>query len=153
MRRGTTRPTPSARVRPLHLPTPGLTARDPAPPAAPRRSRRRRAPGPPQQLAIGLLCVIGAAVILRGLMLLATSLNTLLLVSQAVANLIRGLSLLATGLVQVVALLAVAALALLALLLLVGGLTRLMRALVALVNGGDGQAHGGRSATKAVPRR
>jgi hypothetical protein len=154
MRRGTSRPTPTARVRPLHLPTPGLTPREPTSAAAPRRSRRRRPPGPLQQLAIGLLCVLAAAVILRGLMALATRLNTLLLVSQAVANLIRGLSLLATGLLQVVALLAVAALALLALLLLVGGLTRLLRVLVALVNGGDGQAHGGRSAaTKPAPRR
>ncbi len=129
MRRGTTRPTPSDRVRPLHLPTPGLIPREPKQPPSPR-SRRRRASGPLQQLLIGLLCVVGAAVLLRGLMALATRLNTLLLVSQAVANLIRGLSLLATGLLQVVALLAVAAFALLALLLLVGGLTRLLRVLI-----------------------
>jgi hypothetical protein len=76
---------------------------------------------------MGLLCVAGAALILGALMTLAERLNTLLLVSQAVANVIRGLWLLATGLAQLLALLAVAVLALLALLLLVGGLTRLVR--------------------------
>jgi hypothetical protein len=67
---------------------------------------------------------------------LAERFNTLLLVSQAVANLIRGLSLLGAGLLQMVALLAVAALALLALLLLVGGLTRLLRLMAAVFGGG-----------------
>jgi hypothetical protein len=88
---------------------------------------------------MGIVCVVAAAVILKGLMELATRLNTLLLVSQAVANLIRGLSLLGTGLLQVVALFAVAALALLALLLLVGGLTRLLRVLGTILSGGSGQ--------------
>lgn len=76
---------------------------------------------------MGLLCVAGATLILGGLLTLSERLNTLLLVSQAVANVIRGLWLLATGLLQLLALLAVAVLALLALLLLVGGLTRLIR--------------------------
>ncbi|MFM7235287.1 MAG: hypothetical protein ACKOYK_00715 [Cyanobium sp.] len=78
---------------------------------------------------MGVLCVVGGTLILVGLMALAERFNTLLLVSQAVANLIRGLSLLATGLLQLLALLTVAALALFALLLLVGGLTRLVRAI------------------------
>lgn len=82
-----------------------------------------------KQLGMGVLCVAGGTAILAVLMALAEKFNTLLLVSQAVANLIRGLSLLATGLLQLVALLTVAALALLALLLLVGGLTRLVRAI------------------------
>lgn len=66
---------------------------------------------------------------MAALMALADQFNTLLLVSQAVANLIRGLSLLATGLLQMLALLTVATLTLLALLLLVGGLTRMVRAI------------------------
>jgi hypothetical protein len=86
-------------------------------------------------------------------MILATRLNTLLLVSQAVANLIRGLSLLATGLLQVVALLAVAAFALLALLLLVGGLARLSRVLMILLGTGGAPRPLARSAGKeAAPR-
>lgn len=78
---------------------------------------------------MGLVCVAGGTLILWMLTALAERLNTLLLVSQAVANLIRGLSLLATGLLQILALLTVAALSLLALLLLVGGLARLVRAI------------------------
>lgn len=148
MRRGTMRQSPSSRVRPLHLPTPGL----PAPPDHPSpraRPKRRRPSSPLQQLATGLVCVVGAGLILRGLMSLANRFNTVLLVSQAVANLIRGLSLLAIGLLQVLALLAVVALALLALLLLVGGLTRLLR----LLTGGLMGSRGSRPAVaKAVPR-
>ena len=68
---------------------------------------------------MGLMCVVGGSLILAMLTALAERFNTLLLVSQAVANLIRGLSLLATGLLQILALLTVAALALFALLLLV----------------------------------
>lgn len=86
---------------------------------------------------MAVLCVGGAGLILSALMGLADRFNTLLLVSQAVANLIRGLFLLGSGLLQLLALLAVAALALLALLLLVGGLTRLLR-LIAGVLGGSG---------------
>jgi hypothetical protein len=78
---------------------------------------------------MGVLCIAGGSSILAALMALADQFNTLLLVSQAVANLIRGLSLLATGLLQMLALLTVAALTLLALLLLVGGLTRMVRAI------------------------
>jgi hypothetical protein len=81
-----------------------------------------------KHLAMGALCVAGGTLILTVLTALADRFNTLLLVSQAVANLIRGLSLLATGLLQLLALLTVAALALFALLLLVGGITRMVRA-------------------------
>jgi hypothetical protein len=101
------------------------------------RPKRRRHPSRLQQLAMAVLCVGGAGLILSALMGLADRFNTLLLVSQAVANLIRGLFLLGSGLLQLLALLAVAALALLALLLLVGGLTRLLR-LIAGVLGGSG---------------
>jgi hypothetical protein len=81
------------------------------------------------------------------LMGLAERLNTVLLVSQAVANLIRGLSLLATGLLQLLALLLVAVMALLAMLLLLGGLTRLLRLLA------GGRPHGqGKPSAKALSR-
>lgn len=130
------RPTPPARVRPLHLPTPGLPPREPRSTRA--RPKRRRPSSPLHQLAIAVVCVAGAGLILKGLMGLAERFNTLLLVSQAVANLIRGLSLLGTGLLQVFALLAVAALALLALLLLVGGFTRLLRLMSGGMAGGGG---------------
>ena len=134
MRRGTMRPTPSSRVRPLHLPTPGIPRRDQR---STRSHQKRRGPTSPlQQLAIAMVCMAGAGLILKGLLSLAERFNTLLLVSQAVANLIRGLSLLATGLLQMVALLAVAALALLALLLLVGAITRLLRLMAGVFGGG-----------------
>lgn len=93
---------------------------------------------------MGVLCVAGGSAILTTLMALAERFNTLLLVSQAVANLIRGLSLLATGLLQVLALLTVAALALLALLLLVGGLTRLVRAITGSIAAKRPRPHGGK---------
>jgi hypothetical protein len=127
---------PPARVRPLHLPTPSLAA----PPSHSKRrkgGRRRRKPARLKQLAMGVVCVVGGALILSALMALAERFNTVLLVSQAVANLIRGLSLLATGLLQLLALLTVAALALLALLLLVGGITRMVRAIGGALTAGS----------------
>jgi hypothetical protein len=121
-------PSPPSRVRPLHLPRPGVSEDRPhSPPRSGRR--RRRQPSKLKHLGIGVLCVAGGAAILAALMALAERFNTLLLVSQAVANLIKGLSLLATGLLQLVGLLTVAVLALLALLLLVGGFTRMARAI------------------------
>lgn len=128
MPRGSMNPTPPSRVRPLHLPTPGVPQRGLSPMS---RTRKRRRPHPSRlkHLGIGAICVAGGALILLSLTALAERFNTLLLVSQAVSNLIRGLSLLATGLLQIFAMLTVAALALLALLLLVGGLTRLVRAM------------------------
>lgn len=100
---------------------------------------------------MGVLCVAGGSLILAALMALADQFNTLLLVSQAVANLIRGLSLLATGLLQLFALLTVAALALLALLLLVGGLTRMVRAIAGILATG-GLGSGGQPQPKSAPR-
>ncbi|MEB3318064.1 MAG: hypothetical protein VKO39_07990 [Cyanobacteriota bacterium] len=144
------RPTSPHRVRPLHLPNPGLPPREPRSPRS--RPKRRRPASPLQQLAIAALCVTGAGLILKGLMSLAERFNTLLLVSQAVANLIRGLSLLATGLLQVLALLAVAALALLALLLLVGGLTRLLRLLTGGLGAGAGGSRPAAKAPSGLPR-
>ena len=145
MRRGTMRPTPPSRVRPLHLPTPGLLQRESPRPRT--RPKRRRPPSRLKQLAIGVGCIASSALLLMALMGLAERLNTVLLVSQAVANLIRGLSLLATGLLQLLALLLVAAMALLALLLLLGGLTRLLR----LVTGGHPQGQG-KPTAKALSR-
>ena len=127
MTRGSMSPFPPPRIRPLHLPTPGVPQPGGQPTARPRR-KRRRAPSRWKHLGVGLACVAGGTLILAMLTTLAERFNTLLLVSQAVANLIRGLSLLATGLLQILALLTVAALALFALLLLVGGLARLVRA-------------------------
>ncbi|MEB3335696.1 MAG: hypothetical protein VKP70_12010 [Cyanobacteriota bacterium] len=144
------RPTPPSQVRPLHLPTPGSFQRQAPRPGG--RPKRRRPPSRLKQLAIGMVCVVGSALILMALMGLAERLNTLLLVSQAVANLIRGLSLLAIGLLQLLALLLVAAMALLALLLLLGGLTRLLR-LLAGGWAGAGRAHGqGKPSAKALSR-
>jgi hypothetical protein len=105
-----------------------------------------------RQCAIGVLCVAAAGVLLKGLMELVTRLDTLLLVSQAVANLIHGLSLLATGLLQMLGLLAVAALALLALLLLMGGLTRLLRLAGRILAGSGGPGTGGPSAARSLSK-
>ena len=58
-------------------------------------------------------------------------LDSLLLVSTAIAHLIGGLSQLLLGLLQLLAVLLLVALALLALVLLLGGVVRLVRALVA----------------------
>lgn len=147
---------PPSRVRPLHLPTPGGSPRDTAVQRESRaRPKRRRPFAPLRQLGIGLLCVAGAGVLLKGLMELVTRLDTLLLVSQAVANLIHGLALLATGLLQVLALAAVAALALLSLLLLMGGLTRLLRlagVILAGSGGGSADAPAARSPGKGAER-
>ena len=128
MPRGSMSPSPPSRVRPLHLPTPGVPQQSP-PSHRRSRSKRRKRPSKLKHLGMGVLCVAGGSLILAALMALSEKFNTLLLVSQAVANVIRGLSLLATGLLQLLSLLTVAALALLALLLLVGGLTRMVRAI------------------------
>lgn len=143
MPRGSMSPIPPSRVRPLHLPTPGLQAQGKSP-ARRLRSKRRHHPSRLKHLGMGVLCVGGGTLILVSLTALAERFNTLLLVSQAVANLIRGLSLLATGLLQLLALLTVAVLALFALLLLVGGLTRLVRAISsALASKGASNRSGG----------
>jgi hypothetical protein len=102
------------------------------PKAAPKarrvfRQRRRRARW--QQLGTGLLSLAGGAGLMFGLMLLPERLDTLLLVSNAIANLIGGLSRFGMGLLQLVAVLALAAVALGALVLLLAGVVRLLKAL------------------------
>jgi len=134
---------PPSRVRPLHLPTPGLSQQGQLPSRKPRPKRRKHT-SRLKHLGMGVLCVAGGSLILTVLMALSERFNTLLLVSQAVANLIRGLSLLATGLLQLVALLTVALLALFALLLLVGGLTRLVRAIAGAIAAKGPRPHGGK---------
>jgi hypothetical protein len=102
------------------------------PKAAPKarrvfRQRRRRARW--QQLGTGLLSLAGGAGLMFGLMLLPERLDTLLLVSNAIANLIGGLSRFGMGLLQLLAVLALAAFALGALVLLLAGVVRLLKAL------------------------
>jgi hypothetical protein len=102
------------------------------PKAAPKarrvfRQRRRRARW--QQLGTGLLSLAGGGGLMYGLMLLPERLDTLLLVSNAIANLIGGLSRFGMGLLQLVAVLALAAVALGALVLLLAGVVRLLKAL------------------------
>ena len=102
------------------------------PKAAPKarrvfRQRRRRARW--QQLGTGLLSLAGGAGLMFGLMLLPERLDTLLLVSNAIANWIGGLSRFGMGLLQLVAVLALAAVALGALVLLLAGVVRLLKAL------------------------
>ena len=102
------------------------------PQAAPKsrrvfRQRRRRARW--QQLGMGLLSLAGGAGLMFGLMLLPERLDTLLLVSNAIANLIGGLSRFGMGLLQLLAVLALAAVALGALVLLLAGVVRLLKAL------------------------
>ena len=102
------------------------------PKAAPKarrvfRQRRRRARW--QQLGTGLLSLAGGAGLMFCLMLLPERLDTLLLVSNAIANLIGGLSRFGMGLLQLVAVLALAAVALGALVLLLAGVVRLLKAL------------------------
>jgi hypothetical protein len=148
------RPTPPSRVRPLHLPTPGSPSPEAATlPEGRSRPKRRRPFAPLRQLAIGVLCVTGAGVLLKGLMELVTRLDTLLLVSQAVANLIQGLALLAKGLLQMLGLSVVAALALLSLLLLMGGLTRLLRLLGLILAGSGGPGNAEPSGTRPLSKR
>ena len=102
------------------------------PKAAPKarrvfRQRRRRARW--QQLGTGMLSLAGGAGLMFGLMLLPERLDTLLLVSNAIANLIGGLSRFGMGLLQLLAVLALAAFALGALVLLLAGVVRLLKAL------------------------
>jgi hypothetical protein len=102
------------------------------PKAAPKagrvfRQRRRRARW--QQLGTGLSSLAGGGGLMYGLMLLPERLDTLLLVSNAIANLIGGLSRFGMGLLQLLAVLALAAVALGALVLMLAGVIRLLKAL------------------------
>lgn len=107
----------------LHLPLPPAGE-----PPLPRRRRRRRPPARWRQAGVGLLFAVAGAGILVGLMQIPERLDTLLLVSNAIANVIAGLSRLGVGLLQLAGVLAVVVLALLALVLLAGGCLRLLRA-------------------------
>ena len=75
--------------------------------------------------------------ILAALVRLPESLDALLLVSHALANVIGGLSRLGLGLLQLATVLAVVLLALLALLLLAGSAVRLWRAVVPRAESGE----------------
>ena len=83
------------------------------------------------QACIGLLLVLAGVGILYALMQLPRWLDTVLLVSTAIANLISGLTHLGLGLLQLVGVFGVLALAVLALLLLVGGVMRVFRSFTA----------------------
>jgi len=112
--------------RPLHLPSP--PAAEPLTTGRQVRARRRRA-ARWRQGGGGLLLGLAGAGILVALMRIPERLDTLLLVSNAIANVIAGLSRLGVGVLQLAGVLAVVLLTLLALLLLVGGAVRLLRAL------------------------
>ena len=110
----------------------------PGPPRRPARrpgvitsldSRRRRRPARWRQLGIGLGLGAAGGGLLASLMLIPERFDTLLLVSNAIANVIGGLSRLGVGLLQLTGVLVVALLALLALVLLLGGMVRVARCL------------------------
>ena len=76
------------------------------------------------------MLLAGGVGLLLALMRLPERLDTLLLVSNAIANLIGGLSKLGLGLLQLLGVLVLVAVVLLALAFLIGGLVRLARALL-----------------------
>ncbi len=92
--------------------------------------RTKRPPGRIRQLAEALLLLAGGVGVLLALLRLPDRLDTLLLVSNAIANLIAGLSRLGLGLLQLLGVLVLVGVVLLALALLAGGLIRLIRALL-----------------------
>jgi hypothetical protein len=99
--------------------------------AGARRVFRQRPQGPRwQQIGAGLLMMALGAGLLVGLMQLPERLDTLLLVSTAIANLIGGLGRFLVGLLQLLGVLLLAGAAIGALLLLLAGAVRLIRALV-----------------------
>jgi hypothetical protein len=111
--------------RNLQLPNPSLATSN-------RRSRpprRRRRISRFRQVLMGLLLVTAGIALLLVLLRLPSKLDTVLLVSTAIANLIKGLTHLGLGLLQLAGVLAVALVALVALVLLGAGLSRWMRAL------------------------
>ena len=110
--------------RNLHLPNPTLGKPD-------RGSRpvRRRRISRVRQVLMGLLLVTAGIALLLALLRLPSKLDTVLLVSTAIANLIKGLTHIGQGLLQLAGVLAVALVALLALVLLAAGLSRWLRAL------------------------
>ncbi len=110
--------------RNLHLPNPSLGTSNRA-----SRPIRRRRISRLRQVLMGLLLVSAGIALLLALLRLPSKLDTVLLVSTAIANLIKGLSHIGLGLLQLAGVLAVALVALLALVLLGAGLSRWMRAL------------------------
>ncbi|MBM5800145.1 MAG: hypothetical protein FJ077_04740 [Cyanobacteria bacterium K_DeepCast_35m_m2_023] len=92
--------------------------------------QRRRPPRRWKQAFSGLLLIALGCGLLVGLMQLPERLDTLLLVSTAIANLISGLGRCLIGLMQLLGVLLLALLAIGALLLLIGGALRLVRALL-----------------------
>ena len=108
----------------LHLPNPSLGR-----PNRGSRPARRRRISRLRQVLMGLLLVSAGITLLLALLRLPTQLDTVLLVSTAIANLINGLTHLGLGLLQLAGVLAVALVALLALVLLGAGLSRWLRAL------------------------
>lgn len=92
------------------------------------RKRRRQARF--KLFGSGLLLLTAGAGILVALLQLPERLDTLLLVSNAIANLISGLSRFGIGLLQLLGVVALVAVAIGALVLLVAGLMRLVKALL-----------------------
>lgn len=107
--------------RSLHLPTPSRGDQQIL--RSPRRRRGLR--WKPFLIAL-LLEALGVG-LLVGLLQLPERLDTVLLISQALANLIGGVQRLVVGLVQLVALVLLVGLAVAALVLVVAGLVRLVR--------------------------
>lgn len=93
-------------------------------------SKSKRPPARIRQLAEALLLLAGGVGLLLALMRLPERLDTLLLVSNAIANLIGGLSKLGLGLLQLLGVLVLVGVVVLALAFLAGGLVRLARALL-----------------------
>ena len=92
--------------------------------------RRPKRQGRWKQALTGLLLLALGAGLLVGLMQLPERLDTVLMVSTAIANLISGLSRFLTGVLQLLAVLLLVVLAIAALLLLLAGGVRLLRALL-----------------------
>lgn len=100
--------------------------------SSPRRPRqvfrRRRPPARWKQVGAGFLLGSAGAGLVVGLLQLPHRLDTLLLLSTALANLIRGLQLLLLGFLQVIAMVLLVAIAVGALVLVLAGLVRMVRA-------------------------
>ncbi len=101
-----------------------------AAPKSRRVFRKRRRQARIKLFGTGLLLLAAGAGILVALMQLPERLDTLLLVSNAIANLIAGLSRFGMGVLQLLGVVALVAVALGALVLLVAGLVRLVKALL-----------------------
>ncbi len=95
-----------------------------------RVSRQRRRPARWRQLLVGLLFIALGVLLLYGLLQLPERLDTVLLLSTALAQLISGVRSLLLGMLQLIAVVLVVVIALLALLLLVGGCVRFVRSLL-----------------------